>query len=614
MKTAVMLSLCLAVGATAHAAKRAILACDLLPEFTAECAATKSKLVQRGWAVRQIGEVASDMFPPGGVAESSSAAGSLAGGAWSEKYEFSVSTGSTLTASITGTGDADLYVWRDGTPPTSPWYCRPYLSTSNETCNVPGGARVTVMVKGYSPSSTFNLQVSYTRPTTTLADLVHADIAANVHNGDQVLFYVWAHGNNDGMPYESLFTPNATFPFNDSGAYAGPINSSTWPSMMNWHINSSAATWVWAWLTSWDMRSFVQEILAKGAKVTLDMRACHGGALIEMLDKEFGHTGSVCAIATTSSLVTAIGTHPASAFLTQVLANPNQTWTMDSLRKWLASQFEGVQHSAATRMESSGYSNGCSSTMNLRTMVTSLYNSLGKPNETFWQGGPHGAQPSYVLGRPYRFNSPAAAVPSHPLSNPNSAPEFIFIWQSLSWLSETYSRLYGELAGMSWLSQAQKDAVINLPVDYLYTAARAQNAWEALDTLLQNQQARLPTNYSGANPALFSQLAGLAAGRTVDHFIRQMMETQCLCGTSYSPQSALDCGAVYSAAAEATFTCSNPLLWIDQVVRFYPAIWAKLYEARQERALLQTQILQVSAALTPIEQGCSASACTLQTF
>ncbi len=61
--------------------------------------------------------------------------------------------------SITGTGDADLYV-RIGTAPTMTEYdCRPYETGANESCTVtlPQPAPIGVMVRGYSASSTFQL-------------------------------------------------------------------------------------------------------------------------------------------------------------------------------------------------------------------------------------------------------------------------------------------------------------------------------------------------------------------------------------------------------------------------------------------------------------------------
>jgi len=61
--------------------------------------------------------------------------------------------------SMTGTGDADLYV-RVGTEPTSKLYdCRPYKTGSKESCSIElnTAAPIHVMVRGYGSSSTYKL-------------------------------------------------------------------------------------------------------------------------------------------------------------------------------------------------------------------------------------------------------------------------------------------------------------------------------------------------------------------------------------------------------------------------------------------------------------------------
>jgi hypothetical protein len=60
---------------------------------------------------------------------------------------------------MTGTSDADLYV-RIGTEPTAQLYdCRPFLSGTNETCNVQldTAAPIQVMVRGWNPTSNFKV-------------------------------------------------------------------------------------------------------------------------------------------------------------------------------------------------------------------------------------------------------------------------------------------------------------------------------------------------------------------------------------------------------------------------------------------------------------------------
>lgn len=61
--------------------------------------------------------------------------------------------------SLTGTGDADLYV-RIGSPPSTTTYdCRPFKTGSTEGCVVTLGAPASlhIMVRGYAPSSTYRL-------------------------------------------------------------------------------------------------------------------------------------------------------------------------------------------------------------------------------------------------------------------------------------------------------------------------------------------------------------------------------------------------------------------------------------------------------------------------
>ncbi|MBL8923446.1 MAG: peptidase M10 [Myxococcaceae bacterium] len=76
---------------------------------------------------------------------------------------FAVQPGTAFRATMTGSGDADLYV-RFGTAPTASAYdCRPYLGDSNEECRLTtpsaqSSAYITVV--GYS-AATFTLQVEY---------------------------------------------------------------------------------------------------------------------------------------------------------------------------------------------------------------------------------------------------------------------------------------------------------------------------------------------------------------------------------------------------------------------------------------------------------------------
>ena len=60
---------------------------------------------------------------------------------------------------MTGTGDADLYVRIGAAPTESSWDCRPYSSGSDEVCTTTLAApgQVHVMVRGYAQTSSFEL-------------------------------------------------------------------------------------------------------------------------------------------------------------------------------------------------------------------------------------------------------------------------------------------------------------------------------------------------------------------------------------------------------------------------------------------------------------------------
>lgn len=105
------------------------------------------------------------LIPPGGggtgedkVVEVS---GTVARDAWVHYGPFDVGAGATLTAAMTGTGDADLYVRKGAAPTTSSYDCRPYKSGSAEQCSVVGPGQVYVAVRGYVATSDFQLKISY---------------------------------------------------------------------------------------------------------------------------------------------------------------------------------------------------------------------------------------------------------------------------------------------------------------------------------------------------------------------------------------------------------------------------------------------------------------------
>jgi hypothetical protein len=79
---------------------------------------------------------------------------------WKHYGPFDASAG-TITAEMTGTNDADLYLRMGSQPTTSSYDCRPYRNGSVETCTAEGPGMVYVSVRGYATTSNFDLTVSF---------------------------------------------------------------------------------------------------------------------------------------------------------------------------------------------------------------------------------------------------------------------------------------------------------------------------------------------------------------------------------------------------------------------------------------------------------------------
>ncbi len=79
-------------------------------------------------------------------------------------YKITVPSGaSALAVTMTGSGDADLYVKKGSAPGPGSYDCRPYLGGTNETCTIGGGGAgdYFIMVRGYaSGSSSYNLKAT----------------------------------------------------------------------------------------------------------------------------------------------------------------------------------------------------------------------------------------------------------------------------------------------------------------------------------------------------------------------------------------------------------------------------------------------------------------------
>jgi hypothetical protein len=98
----------------------------------------------------------------GPVVSTVSKSGTVAKSAWAHQDAVAVTPGGMLKVTMTGSGDADLYVRFGAQPTTATYACRPYQESTNESCDlaVPAGAtQAFVSVNGYAASSTFQLKI-----------------------------------------------------------------------------------------------------------------------------------------------------------------------------------------------------------------------------------------------------------------------------------------------------------------------------------------------------------------------------------------------------------------------------------------------------------------------
>ena len=99
--------------------------------------------------------------PPTGVAKREVFSGqSVALGAQKEYGPFAVVAGSLFEATMTGTGDPDLYVRFGAKPTTASYNCRPYTSGNAETCtfNAPTAGTYYINVRAYAAYSGVSLK------------------------------------------------------------------------------------------------------------------------------------------------------------------------------------------------------------------------------------------------------------------------------------------------------------------------------------------------------------------------------------------------------------------------------------------------------------------------
>jgi hypothetical protein len=131
---------------------------------------------------------------PGGTVKTVNDAGVLAKSAWKQLGPFNVAAGTTLTATMTGDGDADLYVRKGAAPTASTYDCRPYRDGSAEDCAIVGPATVYVGVNGYAASSNYALVIKYTEgggttpPVPPPATFTHLNQSGSVSQGQMKVF------------------------------------------------------------------------------------------------------------------------------------------------------------------------------------------------------------------------------------------------------------------------------------------------------------------------------------------------------------------------------------------------------------------------------------------
>jgi hypothetical protein len=101
-----------------------------------------------------------------GTPHSASTSGDVSQGQEVQLSPLDVLGGSNLRVTMSGSGDADLYLRFDGQPTLQAFDCRPYLEGSSESCNldVPANAsQAYIMVHGYTAAS-YALQVQWESP------------------------------------------------------------------------------------------------------------------------------------------------------------------------------------------------------------------------------------------------------------------------------------------------------------------------------------------------------------------------------------------------------------------------------------------------------------------
>jgi hypothetical protein len=161
-------------------------------------------------------------------------------------YYIIVPSGSSqLQVTISGTGDADLYVRVGAQPTLNDWNCRPYLNGSSETCTFanPAAAPWFIMVNGYA-SATYTVTATYSfAPTAcTSSGITSNPSSANVTVNSTVTFT--AQATCGGTPNYSWWVGQV---------FSGAINWSQVTGFQtsnayNWTPTSTGTYYIAAWI------------------------------------------------------------------------------------------------------------------------------------------------------------------------------------------------------------------------------------------------------------------------------------------------------------------------------------------------------------------------------
>jgi hypothetical protein len=148
--------------------------------------------------VKQIYDLSMDAGttnpPPTGGDINVTDAGALARTAWKQLGPYTVPANKTLTVTMTGDGDADLYVRKNAAPTAASYDCRPYANGTSESCSIPGPATVYVGVNGYATTSNYSLSIktvaggTTTPPVNPPTTFTHLNQSSSVAQGELKVF------------------------------------------------------------------------------------------------------------------------------------------------------------------------------------------------------------------------------------------------------------------------------------------------------------------------------------------------------------------------------------------------------------------------------------------